>query len=140
MSVPRKSVCLVLLVICLLSPRPGACDSYEEQSAARRALYTAGAVIANVLPGVSALVSPLCLPGYLLCKLSFAGFSLFAAAEQFTLGGDADTDQTRAILYRGFQGDWYLTGRHIAGYATAQPWPDPPPPQEHGSGFVPPPL
>jgi len=115
--------------------------SYEELSPTRRALYSATAAIVNVVPITSAFVAPLCLPGYILCKLAFAGISVVAAAEQFALGGDADTAQTRAILYRGFQGDWYVTGKHVAGFAAPQPWPDPPPPKTESDGtFEPPPL
>jgi len=115
---------------------------YSERPAAIRALYTAGAVVANVLPGASALVAPQCLPGYVLCKAVFAGFSVVAAVEQLVWSGGADRTQTRAILYRGFAGDWYLTGRHVAGDLHAQPWPEPPPAPHEGStgGFEPPPL
>lgn len=119
---------------------------YDQQSTARRALYTSIAIAANVLPGLSAIYAPRCLPGYVVCKMVFAGVSLIAAADQFLLSGDADEAQTRAILYRGFAGDWYLTGAHIAGERTPQPLPEPPPPVEEGGGggeggdWQPPPL
>jgi len=38
-----------------------------------RALYTGVALVANVTPFVSALYAPACLPGYLVCKLTYAG-------------------------------------------------------------------
>jgi hypothetical protein len=58
-----------------------------------------------------------CLPGYIVCKFSFAAFSLLAAGEQLLFSGGTDLDQTRA-LYRGFGGDWVLTGAHAAGDVT----------------------
>src|SRR5207245_1785979 len=71
---------------------------WEERSAVERVWYTAGAVVANLTP-VSALYAPRCLPGYLLCKLSFAGASVLAAADQLVFSGGGDLAQTRAILY-----------------------------------------
>ena len=115
---------------------------YEQQSAVRRALYTGIAMVANVMPVVSAIYAPRCLPGYVVCKVAFAGISLIAAADQLALSGDADLTQTRGILYRGFRGDWFLTGEHVSGDKTPQPLPDPPPPPaEEGEGtWQPPPL
>src|SRR5207244_13107667 len=100
---------------------------WEQRSAVERVWYTAGAVVANLTP-VSALYAPRCLPGYLLCKLSFAGASVLAAADQLVFSGGADLAQTRAILYRGFAGDWVLTPRPVAGEAKPEPLPEPPPP------------
>jgi len=114
---------------------------WEERSTAERVWYTAGAVVANLTP-LSALYAPRCLPGYILCKLSFAGVSVLAVADQLAFSGGGDLAQTRAILYRGFAGDWVLTPRHVAGEAKPEPLPDPPPPaagSEHG-GFEPPPI
>jgi hypothetical protein len=98
--------------------------------------------VANVVPGVSSIYAPRCLPGYVVCKALFAFVSLLAAADQVVLSGAGDRVQTRGILYRGFAGDWYLTGRHTAGDLEAQPLPDPPPPPaESGEGaWEPPPL
>ena len=113
----------------------------EDRSIAKRLWYTAGAVVANVTP-LSALYAPRCLPGYILCKLSFAGISVLAAADQLAFSGGADLAQTRAILHRGFAGDWVLTPQHVAGEANPEPLPEPPPPAadgEHG-GFEPPPI
>jgi hypothetical protein len=121
---------------------PMASAGYDDASGGRRALYNAGAVAANILPGVSALYAPTCLPGYIVCKIAFAGVSLIAAGGQWLLSGAQDVEQTRGILHRGFAGDWYLTGRHIAGDATPQPLPDPPPPaakSDEGS-WAPPPI
>jgi len=114
---------------------------WEERSTAERVWYTAGAVVANLTP-LSALYAPRCLPGYLLCKLSFAGISLLAAADQLAFSGGADLAQTRAILHRGFAGDWILMPRHVAREATLEPLPDPPPPAVEGDhrGFEPPPI
>ena|SRR2546426_5759759 len=115
---------------------------YEQQSTATRALYTGIAVVANVVPGVSALYAPGCLPGYVLCKAVFAGMSVIGAADQLALSGGGDLDQTRAILHRGFAGDWYLTGRHVSGDMTPEPLPEPAPPSGGGGGgrWEPPPL
>ena len=116
--------------------------AYEDSPAAKRALYTGLAVVANVVPVVSALYAPRCLPGYIVCKITFAGISVIAAADQLFFSGGGDMVQTRAILHRGFAGDWYLTGRHVSGDVTPQPLPDPPPPPA-GSGegqWEPPPL
>jgi len=85
-------------------------------------------VAANVVPVLSAVYAPQCLPGYVVCKLALAGMSLIAAAGQIGLAGGV-TDQTRAILYRGLGGDWYLTPRHVSGEIQAEPLPDPPPPE-----------
>lgn len=120
---------------------PAAAVPYAQQSAARRALDVVGAVAANVTP-LSTLYAPRCLPGYILCKAMFASFSLIAAADQLMFSGGTDLDQTDAILYRGFAGDWIITPRHIAGDAEPQPLPDPPPPKEGtpAPAWTPPPL
>lgn len=115
-------------------------ESYEDKSAGMRALYTTAAVIANVLPIASAFVAPRCLPGYIVCKFSFAMLSLVAAGETLAISGGADKEQPKAILYRGFSGDWFLTGRHVAGDATPEVYPEAPPPTDTGGGFTPPPT
>ncbi len=115
--------------------------SYDQQSPGMRAVYTGVAVVANVMPFVSALYAPPCLPGYVVCKLAYAGLSVAAAADQFVISRGGDLQQTRAILRRGFGGDWYLTGRHVAGDLEAQPLPEvPPPASESGGTWQPPPL
>jgi len=129
-----------------LPPEANAGTPWDEKSGLARAGYTAAAVLVNILPGVSALVAPVCLPGYLVCKATFAIGSVFAAGEQLFMSGGADTDQTRAILYRGWEGDWYVTGRDIAGETHPDPFPKPPPPASgtekpsEDGGFVPPPI
>jgi hypothetical protein len=115
--------------------------SYEEGSTASRALHTELATVANAVPVASAFYAPKCLPGYFLCKLSFAAVSVVAAADQLIFSGGGDLAQTRAILYRGFAGDWLLDGRHTAGDLEAHPLPDPPAPVGEGEGtWQPPPL
>ena len=115
--------------------------AYEDRSAAKRALYTSIAMVANVVPVVSTLYAPRCLPGYIVCKATFAAMSVIAAGDQLFFSGGGDLDQTRGILHRGFAGDWYLTGRHVSGDVTPQPLPDPPPPANGGEGkWEPPPL
>lgn len=107
----------------LLLPASAKAVSWEERSAGARAMYTAAAMIANVLPIASAFVSPRCLPGYILCKLSFAGLSVVAAGESLVMSGGADKQEPATLIDRGFSGDWFLTGRHVAGDATADPFP-----------------
>jgi hypothetical protein len=124
----RRSSGALLLAAVLVPASLVRAAPYEQQSTTRRAVYTTVAMAANVLPVLSALYAPRCLSGYVVCKLVFAGVSLIAAAEQVFLSGDAHHAQTRAILYRGLAGDWYLTGAHIAGDRTPQPLPEPPPP------------
>jgi hypothetical protein len=104
-------------------------------------LNTSVAVIANVTPGVATLYAPRCLPGYVFCKAIFAGVSVIAAADQLAFSGGADMAQTRAILHRGFGGDWVITPRHVAREVTPEPLPEPPPPASGGEGgWEPPPL
>jgi hypothetical protein len=113
----------------------------HQRSAGMRAVYTGIAVVANVVPGVSAIYAPRCLPGYVVCKVVFAGMSLIAAADQLVVSGAGDLEQTRGILHRGFAGDWYLTADHVSGAATPEPLPDPPTPTGAGGGkWEPPPL
>jgi hypothetical protein len=116
--------------------------SYEDRPPAERAFYTGVAMVANVTPIVSAIYAPRCLPGYVLCKVLLAGMSLVAAADQFVLSGGFDRGQTRALLHRGFAGDWYLSGRHTAGDVEAEPLPNPPPPagEDEQGRPEPPPL
>ena len=77
-----------------------------------RGWHTAAAVVANVIPVASVFVEERCLPGYIVCKISFWGISVIAAIEQVVVGGNADG--ARATLDRGFGGDWVVTGEHIA--------------------------
>jgi len=131
-----------VLGLALLGALPADAVPYDEQPAGMRALYTGVAVVANVTPFVSALYAPPCLPGYIVCKLAYAGLSIVAAADQLVLSGAGDLEQTRAILQRGFGGDWYLTARHVAGDVEPRPLPDPPAPASAGGGsaWQPPPL
>jgi hypothetical protein len=139
---PCLTVGVALLAAALGSGRHAGAASFGERPAAAQALYTGIAVVANVVPIVAAFYAPRCLPGYVLCKATFAGISLIAAAGQLALSGGGDLVQTRAILHRGFAGDWYLTGRHTSREVTPEVLPDPPPPPS-GSGegkWEPPPL
>lgn len=118
---------------------PVGATGWEERSPASRAAYTTAAVVANVVPGVSALVAPQCLTGYVACKLAFAALSVVVAAESLVMSGGADARQPRAILERGFGGDWLLTGRHVAGDDIAEPLPEagPRPPASATGGRAP---
>jgi hypothetical protein len=130
-----------LITGCLAHSEVLAAEPYEQRSAGARALYTSVAVAANILPVLSAVYAPQCLPGYIACKLGFAGMSLLAAGDQLLLSGGSDPEQARAIVNRGFSGDWVLTGKHIAGDATPQPLPEAPPPKQTdgGGAWEPPP-
>ena len=134
----RLTGAVALAAVLTLASDSGAVP-YDQQPAVARALYTGGAMVVNVMPIVSAFFAPRCLPGYIVCKITFAGVSLVAAADQFLLSMGGDTAQTRAILYRGFSGDWFLTGRHIAGEVEPRPLPDPPPPGQAEGHWEPPP-
>lgn len=139
---PRLTLAVATLAGALASARHASAVSFEERPVAAQALYTSIAVVANVVPVVSAFYAPRCLPGYVVCKVTFAGISLIAAAGQLALSGGGDLGQTRAILHRGFAGDWYLTGRHTSGEVAPDVLPEPPPPSSaSGPGkWEPPPL
>jgi hypothetical protein len=117
---------IVLLAATIGAPNVGF-PAWDDRPATQRAAATAAAAAANVVPIASAFVAPRCLQGYILCKLSFAGLSLVAAGEQLFFSGGSDVAQTKAILHRGFAGDWILTGEHVAGDAEPQVLPDPGP-------------
>jgi hypothetical protein len=145
MGIVRRFAATTSMLGVMLGSTSGALATpYEELTSGRRALYTAGAAAANALPVASALVEPRCLQGYILCKVTFAAFSVIAAAESVVMSGGADRDQPRAILYRGFSGDWVLTPKDVAGDTKPDLLPEPPPPAEGGEKregeFVPPPL
>jgi hypothetical protein len=135
---------LVLAGGVILSSSGALGGSFEELSPRRRAHYTAGAVAANVVPGVSATVEPKCIQGYILCKASFAIFSVAAAIESVVLSGGSDMEQPRGILSKGFTGDWVVTPRDVAGETKPELLPEVAAPsggsKDEGSGFVPPPL
>ena len=140
----RRGIAVTLVVGCALwAPASARAGSFEDASTAKRMLYTAGAVTANIVPVAGSLVEPKCLPGYFFCKLTFAAGSVLFAGETLVMSGGRDMDQTRAILYRGFSGDWVVTPRDIAGDTRPQVLPEPPPPSgehpEGSGGFVPPP-
>ena len=136
---PRLTVGVALLAAALGPVRNAAAVSFAERPMAAQALYTGIAVVANVVPIVSAFYAPRCLPGYVVCKVTFAGMSLIAATGQLVLSGGGDLGQTRAILHRGFAGDWYLTGRHTSREVTPDVLPEPPPPPSEKE-WEPPPL
>jgi hypothetical protein len=123
----RRLARVLLVVLAVGVPSFAGAQAYEDRPGWQRAGYTVLAGIENVVPVVSAVPAPRCLPGYILCKFTFAAFSVIAASEHVILSGGADMGQTRAILHRGFAGDWILTGRHAAGDATPEVLPDPGP-------------
>jgi hypothetical protein len=122
-----RGLARILLLAAVIGLVPEVQAAYDDRPAWQRAGYTVLAGIENIVPITSALAAPRCLPGYILCKLTFAGFSLVAAGEHLVFSGGADLDQTRAILHRGFAGDWFLTGRHASGDVSPDPFPDPGP-------------
>jgi hypothetical protein len=129
---------LLLATAVMLSARQAGA-AWEDRPGWQRAGYNVLAGVENVVPITSALAAPRCLPGYIVCKALFAGFSVVAAGEQLFFSGGADMDQTRAVLHRGFAGDWVLTGAHAAGDDTPEVLPDPgpatsaPPPPDNPS-------
>ena len=116
----------MLLLVSVLASRV-ALAGYEDRPGWQRAGFNVLAGIENVVPIASALAAPRCLPGYILCKASFAGISLLAAGAHLAFSFGGDMPQTRALLHRGFAGDWILTGRHAAGDAEPDVLPDPGP-------------
>ena len=114
----------LMILMVLAGPAHAA---FEDRPTWQRAGYWVLAAVENVVPITSALAAPRCLPGYIACKISFAFFSVVAAGEQVFFSGEADLGQTRAILHRGFGGDWFLTGAHAAGDVTPDVLPDPGP-------------
>lgn len=118
---------LILILALGVLAKPALAETYDERPTWQRAAFTTWAIISNIVPIASATVAPKCLPGYILCKASFAGLSLLTAGEQVVLSGGEDLGQTRAILHRGFGGDWILTGRHVAGDQAVEVLPDPGP-------------
>lgn len=121
----RRAVWMLSLVA-LISVAP-AQAGWDDRSSGQKAGYTALAVVENVVPITSALPAPRCLPGYILCKASFAFASVVFAGEQLLMSGASDLDQTKAVLHRGFAGDWYLTGANAAGDVAPDVLPDPGP-------------
>jgi hypothetical protein len=117
----------MLLMVAVVTVASHAQAAYEDRPAWQRAGYTVLAGIENVVPVASAFATPRCLPGYIVCKICFAGFSVVAAGEHLFASFGSDMTQTRAILHRGFAGDWILTGRHASGDATPEMRPDPGP-------------
>jgi hypothetical protein len=138
----RSRAGLVATVLALTITSATAATTWEQQSGGKRALYTSVAAVANVVPVVSTLYAPHCLPGYVLCKAVYAFISVVGAGGQLALSGGQDLEQTRAILHRGFAGDWYLTGRHVSGEINPEVLPEPPPRSGGGGGekWEPPPL
>ena len=64
----------VLLAASLLASRAEAVP-FAERSAAARVAYTTVAAVANVVPVVSTIYAPRCLPGYVVCKLLLRGLA-----------------------------------------------------------------
>jgi len=140
--IARRLVMALLFTLALGHGTLAYAVPFEELSAGRRALYTGQAVAANALPVASAVVEPKCLQGYILCKLTFAAFSVVVAGESLALSGGGDLEQPKTVLYRGFSGDWVVTPRDIAGDTKPDLLPEPPPPAEgerKSGDFVPPP-
>ncbi len=135
----RRLGCGIAVLVLVGASHAGATDRFAERSLGSRIFYTAAAVVVNAVPFVSALVAPRCLPGYVVCKFGFASVATAAAGVQLALSGGADMAQTRAVLHRGYAGDWIATGAHVAGDERIEPWPDPPA-SPSGGGFTPPPL
>jgi hypothetical protein len=118
---------------------------WEQRPTYQKVWFWSVAAVANVTPIVSAIYAPNCLPGYIVCKLAAATFNVFAGGEQLLMSGGSDMKQTTGIFSRGLNGDWYLTGRDIAGDHSPEPYPAPAPSRGgpgpgRSGGFEPPPL
>lgn len=137
MGVQMRAFRLIVLVWAGVALSQPAFAGYDDLSGGQRAGYTALAVVQNVVPVASTLATPRCLQGYIACKFGFASISLLVAGESLLMSGGADLDHTRAILHRGFAGDWYVTGRHAAGDLQPQVLPDPGPPAPSSDATTP---
>ena len=118
----RLIVAMILLGAISSTARAGV--PYDDRSIAGKALLNVVAGLANVVPVLPAFWAKPCLPGYVLCKATFAFASVLFAGEQVLFSGAGDMNQANAILSRGFGGDWFLTARHVNGDAQASPWPE----------------
>ncbi|MCW5891822.1 MAG: hypothetical protein KIT14_14940 [bacterium] len=137
----QKLLCAVATAGVLAAGVPSASAiTWEERAPSARAFYTTAAMLANVMPISSAFVASRCVQGYLLCKFTFASLSVIAAAESIVMSGGSDMSEPKALLERGFSGDWYLTGPDISGDKTADPYPEVAPPATDDGGFTPPPI
>ena len=118
MSVERLLGMMLIGVIALNQPA----QAGEEPAPGARAWHVLASTGANLLPVASAFASPRCLPGYILCKLSFAGMGVVASGVQVIAGGDIEG--ARATLSRAFGGDWVVTPSHIATSSRPDPYPE----------------
>jgi len=94
----------------------------NDVSIGRRIGYGVAAVAMNVVPVVSVFASQRCLPGYIACKLSFAGMGLVASATQLVAGGDVEGSRRTAA--RAISGDWVVLPRHLEHGIKADPYPE----------------
>ena len=123
----------VMLLVALVSSSHVARAAFEDRPGWQRAGYTLLAGVENVVPVTSALAAPRCLQGFILCKLTYAGLSVVVAGEHLFFSGGSDLPQTKAVIHRGFAGDWILTGAHAAGDLEPVVLPDPGPISNAGS-------
>ena len=132
-----RALGLAVLTALVLLPAEVRAVPYDERPAWQRAGFTAYAVVANIVPLAPTLVVPKCLPGYVFCKFAYASLSVVGAAESLFMSGDQDVPMAEAILHRGFGGDWFLTGRNMAGDVEPNVLPDPGPPNSGGRDLPP---
>lgn len=138
----RKLLCAVATAGMLATQASSASAiTWEERTPSERAFYTTAAMLANVMPIGSAFIAPRCIQGYVLCKFTFASISVIAAAESIIMSGGTDMSEPKALLERGFSGDWYLTGPDVSGDKTVEVFPEvATPPATDEGGFTPPPI
>jgi hypothetical protein len=117
-----KTIRLVALLTAMLAAAPVAVRA-DEVGVGRRIWYGVAAAALNVLPVVSIHASQRCLPGYVVCKLSFAGMGLIAAGTQLVVGGDLKGAER--TVRRAVGGDWLVLPRHLATGTNADPYPEP---------------
>jgi len=94
----------------------------EAPTFGRRLWYGVSATAMNILPIVSVFASQRCLPGYIACKLSFAGMGLVASGTQLVAGGDIKG--ARRTAERAFGGDWVVLPKHLANGTKPDPYPE----------------
>lgn len=117
-----KTIRLLALLTAMLAATPAAVRA-DEVGIGHRIWYGVAAAALNVMPVVSVYASQRCLPGYVVCKLSFAGMGIVAAGTQLVIGGDLNGAER--TVRRAVGGDWLVLPHHVATGTKADPYPEP---------------
>jgi hypothetical protein len=123
-SFMTKTLRLAAVLTTVLCVVPTGVRAGDDDGAGRRIWNGVGATAMNVLPVVSVRASQRCLPGYILCKLSFAGMGLAASGAQIFFGGDVAG--ARRTAGRALGGDWVVMPRHLETGIKPDPYPEAP--------------